>query len=52
MRNLNDIPVDLLLPGVTLKTGAGDAFPIEALQIQRLTGDRWSLVGDIIDTTK
>ncbi|MFE7723292.1 ABC transporter substrate-binding protein [Nocardia rhizosphaerihabitans] len=52
MRNLNNIPVDLLLPGVTLKTGAGDAFPIEALQIQRLTGDRWSLVGDIIDTTR
>ncbi|MEV6217105.1 ABC transporter substrate-binding protein [Nocardia sp. NPDC051833] len=51
MRNLNNIPIDLLLPGVSLKTGNGDAFPIEALQIQRLTGDRWSLVGSIIDTT-
>ncbi|WP_246351288.1 ABC transporter substrate-binding protein [Nocardia barduliensis] len=52
MRNLDNVPIDLLLPGVSLKTGNGDAFPIEALQIQRLTGDRWSLVGDIIDTTK
>lgn len=52
VRALSDIPVDLLLPGITLKTGPGDAFPMEAVRIQRFESDHWASTGDIIDTSK
>ncbi|MGV9817517.1 ABC transporter substrate-binding protein [Nocardia xishanensis] len=50
MRSLNDVGIDLLLPGIRLKTGEGDAFPMESLRIQRFEGDHWVLTGDVIDT--
>ncbi|MET7773585.1 ABC transporter substrate-binding protein [Nocardia sp. NPDC005366] len=49
-RALNDVSIDLLLPGITLKTGPGDAFPMEAMRIQKFEGDRWVLNGDVIRT--
>ncbi|MEV0297724.1 ABC transporter substrate-binding protein [Nocardia sp. NPDC050710] len=52
MHKLSNVGVDMLLPGVTLNTGPGDAFPMEALQIQRFEGDHWVRTGDIIDTSK
>ncbi|MEU8896080.1 ABC transporter substrate-binding protein [Nocardia sp. NPDC048505] len=52
MRALDNIPVDLLLPGVSMKTGPGDAFPLEAMRIQRFEGERWTLTGDVINTSR
>ncbi|MEV6321209.1 ABC transporter substrate-binding protein [Nocardia sp. NPDC051787] len=52
MRALNQVGVDLLLPGITLTTGADDAFPMEAVRIQRFEGDHWVLTGDVIETGK
>ncbi|WP_228538106.1 ABC transporter substrate-binding protein [Nocardia sp. XZ_19_385] len=52
MRALDNVGVDLLLPGITVKTGPGDAFPIEAMRIQRFEGDHWTLTGDVINTSK
>lgn len=49
MHALNDVNIDLLLPGVRLRTGAGDNFPMEAVRIQRFTGDHWVLTGDVIE---
>ncbi|MBF6336327.1 ABC transporter substrate-binding protein [Nocardia abscessus] len=49
VRALNQIGVDLLLPGITLATGPGDAFPMEAVRMQRFEGDHWVLTGDVIE---
>ncbi|MFX0577323.1 ABC transporter substrate-binding protein [Nocardia nepalensis] len=51
-RSLSGIAIDTLLPGITLKTGPGDAFPMEGVQIQRFEGNHWSAVGPIVDTSK
>ncbi|MEW2353667.1 ABC transporter substrate-binding protein [Spirillospora sp. NPDC029432] len=52
MRNLNNVQVPMLLPGVTMTTGNGDGFPIESMQMMRFKGERWELFGDVIDTRK
>ena len=49
-RNLDSVEVDMLLPGVTMTTnGEEDAFPLEAMQIAHLEGQRWALEGEVID---
>jgi branched-chain amino acid transport system substrate-binding protein len=46
-----DFGSDLLLPGIDVRTdGAGDPFPIEAMQIARFTGDAYVLQGSVIQT--
>ncbi|MFE1752536.1 ABC transporter substrate-binding protein [Streptomyces anandii] len=50
VRNMKDVKVGLLLPGVTLSTGPGDAFPIETMQLMRFKGERWQLFGKPVDT--
>ncbi|WP_251092208.1 ABC transporter substrate-binding protein [Streptomyces sp. Caat 7-52] len=52
VRDLKDVKVGLLLPGVTLSTGHGDAFPIETMQLMRFKGERWQLFGKPVDTRK
>ncbi len=47
-RNLDFTP-PLALPGVTVKTGEGDYFPIEAMQIAQFDGDSWIAEGDVVD---
>ncbi|MCK2213801.1 ABC transporter substrate-binding protein [Actinomadura sp. ATCC 31491] len=52
VRNLRNVKIDMLLPGVTLTTGQGDAFPIESMQLMKFKGARWELFGQVIDTRK
>ena len=52
MRDLQNVQVDMLLPGVTLDTAADDGFPIESMQLMKFKGERWELFGDVIDTRK
>jgi branched-chain amino acid transport system substrate-binding protein len=52
MRALQNVQVDMLLPGVTLNTAADDGFPIESMQLMKFQGERWELFGDVIDTRK
>lgn len=40
------------LPGVTMSTGRGDAFPLETMQLMRFKGERWQLFGKPVDTRK
>jgi branched-chain amino acid transport system substrate-binding protein len=47
VRNL-DVDVPILLPGIEVKTGPDDGYPIEAMQIQRFEGENWKLQGDVI----
>lgn len=37
-----------LAPGLKVRTGAEDAFPIETLQLQRFDGEKWEQLGDPI----
>ena len=39
-----------MLPGITIKTGPGDAFPIEQTQLQRWNGTRWVRFGGLVTT--
>ncbi|ROP55800.1 ABC transporter substrate-binding protein [Streptomyces sp. PanSC9] len=50
VRNLKDVRVGMLLPGVTMSTGHGDAFPLETMQLMRFKGERWQLFGKPVDT--
>jgi hypothetical protein len=46
-RSLNDSKNPFLLPGVAVKTGSGDGFPIQQGQLQRWTKGRWVPVGGL-----
>ncbi|MEV0586678.1 ABC transporter substrate-binding protein [Nonomuraea sp. NPDC050310] len=50
MRSLTEVEIDMLLPGITLSTGPGDGFPIEAMRLARFEGERWVPFGKVIDT--
>ncbi|GIH92896.1 ABC transporter substrate-binding protein [Planobispora siamensis] len=52
VRALDNVQVGMLLPGVTMTTGADDGFPIESMQLMRFKGERWELFGEVIDTRK
>jgi branched-chain amino acid transport system substrate-binding protein len=46
-RSLNDGKNPFLLPGVVVKTGKGDSFPIQQGQLLRWTKGRWAPVGGL-----
>jgi ABC-type branched-subunit amino acid transport system substrate-binding protein len=43
-----DTTLPMLLPGIKLKTSPTDYFPIQAMRLQRFTGETWQLFGDTI----
>ena len=46
--NLKNVPIDVLLPGITINTGPDDYAPIEAVQLQRFDGKEWKRFGDVM----
>ena len=42
-----DLTLPMLLPGVNIKTGPDDFFPIEREQMQKFTGKTWELFGKV-----
>lgn len=52
MRSLDDLAASLMLPGISMRTGDGDGFPIEAVGIQTFVGEHWSLADGLIDTSE
>ena len=42
-----DFTLPMLLPGVNVKTGPDDFFPIERVQLQRFDGKTWQLFGKV-----
>jgi branched-chain amino acid transport system substrate-binding protein len=38
----------MLLPGIKINTSATDFYPIEQMQMQRFTGERWELIGPVM----
>jgi ABC-type branched-subunit amino acid transport system substrate-binding protein len=48
-RNMHDVELSLLLPGIKLNTkGAEDPFPIEGMQLFAFKGERYEPAGDVI----
>jgi ABC-type branched-subunit amino acid transport system substrate-binding protein len=47
-RNMKDIELGLLYPGIKLNTGPGDQFPIEAMQLFQFKGEAYQPVGKLI----
>ena len=46
-RSMNDAKNPFLLPGIVVKTGAGDSFPVQQGQLQRWTKGKWVPVGGL-----
>jgi len=46
--NLTNFVPDVLLPGISINTGAMDFAPIEQMRMIRLKGEKWELFGDVI----
>ena len=46
--NLKNVTLPMLLPGITINTSASDFYPIKQMQMQKFTGERWELFGEII----
>jgi branched-chain amino acid transport system substrate-binding protein len=51
VRNMQaEIP--LLLPGIQVKTGPDDGYPIQSNQIMRFQGENWKLEGQVINAAE
>jgi branched-chain amino acid transport system substrate-binding protein len=47
--SLREIPLPLLLPGITVTTGADDYLPFQQLRLRRSTGQNWVGFGELLD---
>ncbi|MFC6014504.1 ABC transporter substrate-binding protein [Nocardia lasii] len=50
MRSIDDVAVGLMLPGISMKTGPKDGYPLEAVGIQTIVGEHWSVSDEIFST--
>jgi branched-chain amino acid transport system substrate-binding protein len=46
--NLNETTNPFLLPGIAVKTGPGDRYPIDQVQLYRYTKGVWRTVGPLL----
>ena len=46
--SLHNLPLPMLLPGVTLSTSADDFAPIKQMQLMKFDGTAWKLFGELI----
>lgn len=46
--HLKNVPVPMLLPGITLNTSPDDYSPIKQMQLQRFDGTGWSVIGGVV----
>jgi branched-chain amino acid transport system substrate-binding protein len=49
--SLKGVKLPMLLPGIEINTSATDFYPIEQMQMQKFTGERWELFGEVISGT-
>jgi branched-chain amino acid transport system substrate-binding protein len=47
--SLREVPLPLLLPGITVSTGPDDYLPFQQLRLRRFNGKNWIGFGDLID---
>lgn len=51
-KNLDWAEAPLLIDGISVRTGEGDAFPIQQVQLQRWNGEVYEKFGEIIDAAE
>jgi ABC-type branched-subunit amino acid transport system substrate-binding protein len=47
--NLKDVRIGMLLNGITVNTAPDDFFPLEQMQLMRFDGQKWNLMGELIN---
>jgi branched-chain amino acid transport system substrate-binding protein len=47
--SLREMPLPLLLPGITVSTDADDYLPFQQLRLRRFDGKSWIGFDDILD---
>ncbi len=50
LETIKDVPVPMLLPGITISLSATDHAPIKALQMLRFDGKTWNTIGNLVKT--
>jgi ABC-type branched-subunit amino acid transport system substrate-binding protein len=48
--SLENVSLDMLLPGITVTTGQSDFFPVEQFQLIQFNGVSWRVFGDVINS--
>jgi len=48
VRNIHDLELPMLLPGIKVNTGPNDPYPIKQMQMARFEGERWVLFGPVM----
>jgi len=46
--SLKNVQLGMLLPGIAINTSETDFYPIEQMQMQKFTGERWELFGPVL----
>jgi branched-chain amino acid transport system substrate-binding protein len=46
--NLKNLQLGMLLPGIAINTSPTDFYPIQQMQMQRFTGERWESIGPVM----
>lgn len=46
--NLKDLELGMLLPGIKINTSPTDFYPIQQMQMQEFTGERWKSIGPVM----
>ena len=46
--SIHDLKLPMLLPGITVYTGADDFAPIKQMQLEKFDGTTWKLFGEVI----
>jgi branched-chain amino acid transport system substrate-binding protein len=47
--SLKNLSLPMLVPGVTISTGPDDYLPLQQMQMMQFDGEKWALVGKLID---
>ena len=45
---IHDLKLPMLIPGITITTGADDFAPIKQMQLMKFDGNTWQLFGEVI----
>jgi branched-chain amino acid transport system substrate-binding protein len=48
---LHQLKLPMLLPGITVSTGADDFAPIKQMRLEKFDGNTWELFGEVISST-
>jgi len=46
--SIHDLKLPMLLPGITVYTGADDFAPIKQMQLEKFDGTTWKLFGEVL----